>query len=156
IPYVMHNDNLWYVNGLPSLDSDYPETDRDAPFLILADVLHDVFNTGVTEVHRAVIRLEDVSVVVGAQRLSRAVDYLSGAGGPFALGLIPAQRLEDGRVISLDDQPEFVRELRRAERSGATIVLHGYHHTFGSGEDYEFWDEERKAPLAGETWEMYA
>jgi hypothetical protein len=71
IPYVLHSDNLWYVNWLPSLDSDYPEADRDAPFLILADVLHDVFNTEVTEVHRAVIRLEDVSVVVGAQRLAR-------------------------------------------------------------------------------------
>src|SRR5262249_60210102 len=77
-------------------------------------------------------------------------------GIPFVMAVIPAQRFADGSIVSLRSRPSFVAALRRATRKGATIALHGYHHTFGSGEDFEFWDEERNAPLAGETWQMDA
>jgi hypothetical protein len=156
IPYVVQGENLWFVNGLPNLDSDHPDPEEDAPTLILADVLHDFFQTGIEPQRKAVIRLEDVSVHIDAAQLAESVDFLYGQRVPFALGLIPAQRLEDGRVLRLAERPAFVRALRDAQDRGATIVLHGYHHTFGSGEDFEFWDDERKAPLAGETWGMYA
>jgi hypothetical protein len=72
------------------------------------------------------------------------------------MGVIPAQRMKDGSIVELSDRPDFVRVLRYAQDHGGTIILHGYHHTFGSGEDYEFWDEKRHAPIAGETWDMYA
>jgi len=156
VPYLVQGGNYWYVNGLPNLDSDHPDTATDAPTLIFADVLHDFFGSGVRAQHQAVIRLEDVSVHVDPDRLIETVDFLAGQRVPFALGLIPAQRLEDGRVISLQERPEFVKALRYAQEHGATIVLHGYHHTFGSGEDFEFWDDDNDAPLPGENWGMYA
>lgn len=156
IPYVVRGGDLWYVNGLPNLDSDHPDPGGDAPTLVFADVLHDFFGTGLGPNHTAVIRLEDVSVHVDPQRLVQVVDYLYGQRVPFALGLIPNQRLEDGRIIPLADKPEFVKALRYAQDHGATIILHGYHHTYGSGEDFEFWDDERDAPLAGESWDGYA
>jgi hypothetical protein len=156
IPYVIRGGNLWYVNGRPNLDSPYPDEATDAPTLVFADILHDFFETGIAEARRSVIRLEDVSVHVDPASVVGATDTLRQEGFPFVLGLIPNQRLEDGSVASLRERPEFVDAVDYATKNGATIALHGYHHTFGSGEDFEFWDEARNAPIAGETWEMYA
>ena len=156
IPYIVRGKNLWYVNGLPAPSGDYPNPKLDAPFLVFADVLHDFFGTSVTASRQAVIRLEDVSVHIPPARLTRVINYLHSRRIPFAVGVIPAQRLKDGSIVELSDRPDFVKVLRYAQDHGGTIVLHGYHHTFGSGEDYEFWDEERHAPIAGETWDMYA
>jgi hypothetical protein len=156
VPYILRGGNLWYMNESPSAPSDdYPDA-GDAPELILADVLHDFFGTSVTESRKAVVRLEDVSVHVDPDQLTQIVDYLYSQQIPFALGLIPAQRFSDGSIVELGERPEFVKALRYAQDHGGTIVLHGYHHTFGSGEDYEFWDIDRNAPLAGETWDTYA
>ena len=156
IPYIVRGANLWYVNGLPAPAGDKPDPESDAPFLVFADVLHDFFDTSTTSSRQAVIRLEDVSVHIPPVRLTKIVDYLHSQRIPFAIGVIPAQRMKDGSIVELSDRPDFVRVLRYAQDHGGTIVLHGYHHTFGSGEDYEFWDEKRRAPIAGETWDMYA
>ena len=156
VPYIVRGNNLWYVNGLPTASGDYPNRGVDAPFLVFTDALHDFFGTSVGASQQAVIRLEDVSVHIPPARLMRVINYLHSERIPFAMGVIPAQRLEDGRIVELGDRPDFVRVLRYAQDRGGTIVLHGYHHTFGSGEDYEFWDEKRNAPIPGETWGMYA
>lgn len=156
VPYVLRDGDFWYVNGLPRSVSAYPDPERDAPVLILADVLHDFLGVPPGGPRRAVVRLEDVSVHVPPERIIRISDYLHERRVPFALGVIPAQRFEDGTVVELSERPDLVRALRYAQERGGTIILHGYHHTFGSGEDYEFWDEKRNAPIAGETREMYA
>ncbi|QIN80537.1 DUF2334 domain-containing protein [Rubrobacter marinus] len=156
IPYVVRGGNLFYVNGLPATSTDHPEPELDGLPLVLADVLHEFFDTPVKEARQALIRLEDVSVHVDPRRIIEATDYLHSRRIPFSLGVIPAQRFKDGSVVALSKKPEFVRALRYAQDRGGTIILHGYHHTFGSGEDYEYWDEVRNAPLRGETWEKYA
>jgi hypothetical protein len=155
-PYILRGHNLWYVNGLPVLGSEYPDPAHDAPALILADSLHAFFGNPLPASRKAVIRLEDVSVHIDPDRIIEATDYLYSQGIPFAVGVIPAQRFRDGSIVSLRERPEFVKALRYAQDRGGTIILHGYHHTFGSGEDYEFWDIERNAPLEGESWGMYA
>ena len=156
VPYIVRGDNLWYVNGLPAPSGNKPEPEADAPFLVFADVLHEFFGTSITESRQAVIRLEDVSVHIPPVRLTNIVNYLHSRRIPFTLGVIPAQRMKDGSIVELSDAPEFVRVLRYAQDHGGTVILHGYHHTFDSGEDYEFWDEKRRAPIAGETRDMYA
>jgi hypothetical protein len=156
IPYIVRGDNLWYVNGLPAPTGDYPDAEADALFLVFADVLHDFFGTSINASRQAVIRLEDVSVHIPLARLTKMINYLHSRRIPFTMGVIPAQRMKDGSIVELSDRPEFVQVLRYAQDHGGTIILHGYHHTFGSGEDYEFWDEKRDAPIAGETWDMYA
>jgi hypothetical protein len=155
IPFILHGMNIWYVNWLPDLDSDYPSS-GDAPFLILADVLHDFFGTNAPIYRNALIRFEDVNVLIDPKRLMQAVDYLYSQKVPFAMGVIPAQRLPNGQIIYLQQRPEVIKALRYAQAHGATIILHGYHHTFGTGEDYEFWDIKHNAPLKGETWQIYA
>ena len=155
VPHVLQGGNMWFVNSVPDLD--WTPNPTIAPTLVLADLLHEVFKTGVARKPRAVLRLEDVSTHIPPARLERLVDYLEGAKVPFAIALIPNQRLGDGSVEPLAEKLRLVRTLRRAQnRARATIVLHGFFHTFGTGEDYEFWDEVKDAPLAGETRDLYA
>ncbi len=156
VPYIVRGDNLWYVNGLPAPTDDKPDPKADAPFLVFADVLHEFFGTSITTSRQAMIRLEDVSVHIPPVRLTNIINYLHSQRVPFTMGVIPAQRMKDGSIVELSDRPDFVKVLRYAQDHGGTIVLHGYHHTFGSGEDWEFWDEKRRAPLKGETWRGYA
>jgi len=155
-PYIVQGDNLWYVNTLPIIVSEPRITARNTAPLVFADVLHDFFGTSVSESRQALIRLEDVSVHIDPERIIETVDYLYSQRVPFSMGVIPAQKLKDGSVISLQEKPEFVRALRYAQDHGGTIILHGYNHTFGQGEDYEFWDDKRDAPLPNESWDMYA
>jgi Uncharacterized protein conserved in bacteria (DUF2334)/Domain of Unknown Function (DUF1080) len=155
-PYIVQGENLWYVNTLPAIIRDPQSLRRNTAPLVFADALHDFFGTSVLESRQALVRLEDVSVHIDPKRIIETVDYLYSQRVPFSMGVIPAQRFDDGSVVTLQDKPEFVRALRYAQDHGGTIILHGYHHTFGHGEDYEFWDEERDAPLANESWDMYA
>jgi hypothetical protein len=156
VPYIVRGNNLWYVNGLPAPTGGKPNPEADASFLVFADALHEFFGTSITTSRQAVIRLEDVSVHISPVRLTKIINYLHSRRIPFTMGVIPAQRMKDGSIVELSDRPDFVKVLRYAQDHGGTIILHGYHHTFGSGEDYEFWDQKRRAPIAGETWDMYA
>jgi hypothetical protein len=155
-PYIVRRADFWYASKLPGLDTLYPVSETDAPTLVLADVLHDFFETGVQTAQRAIVRLEDVAVHIDPARLRETVRYLSGEQVPFVLGLIPAQRYPDGSIVSLGERPELVATLREAQEVDGTIALHGYHHTFGSGEDFEFWDPSRNAPLVGEAGDPHA
>lgn len=155
MPYVLQGGNLLFVNGIPDLDYDHPDPES-AGTLIFADVLHEFFDTQVGGGPEALIRLEDVSIQVDPERLLEIADFMTARHAPYAIGVIPAQRLETGEVIFLYQRPELVRALRYAQDRGATIVLHGYHHTFGGGEDYEFWDGERQAPQIYESEEAFA
>ena len=156
VPMAVNKGDFWFFGGLPGLDTEYPDPAVDAPTLIFADLLHEFFGLVDHDPHQAIIRLEDVSVHIPASRIIDAVDALAGRAVPFVMGVIPAQRLADGSVLTIGDRPDFVQALRYAQDRGGTIALHGYHHTFGQGEDYEFWDAARDAPLEGERWETYS
>ena len=155
-PLAVHKGRFWFFGALPGLDTDYPDPAVDAPTLIFSDLLHDFFGLTQHSPREAIVRLEDVSVHIPPSRIIDAVDALARRGVPFVMGVIPAQRLADGSVLSIADRPDFVQALRYAQDRGGTIALHGYHHTFGQGEDYEFWDAARDAPPDGERWETYA
>ena len=156
IPLAVRRGNFWFYGALPGLDTDYPEPTVDAPTLIFADLLHDFLGRSEHDHRTALIRFEDVSVHIPPRRLIEAVDVLASRRIPFVLGIIPAQRLEDGSILSLSDSTEFIQALRYAQDRGGTIALHGYHHTFGQGEDFEFWDPALDEPPRGELWETYA
>lgn len=156
IPLAIRHADMWFFGGLPALDSDYPDASTDTLTLVFADLLSDFYSVRDHPPAQALIRLEDVSVHIQPERIIEAVDALAQRGVPFVIGVIPAQQLDDGSVASLADHPQFVQALRYAQDRGGTVALHGYHHTFGQGEDYEFWDPERDAPPIGETWAGYA
>lgn len=155
MPLAVRRSDFWFFGALPGLDSEYPTT-ADAPTLVFADLLHDFFGNAPHRPRQALIRFEDVSVHIDPARIISAVDLLADRGIPFVMGVIPAQRLADGTILHLSDRPEFVQALRYAQIRGGIVALHGYHHTFGQGEDFEFWDEERDSAPRGELWETYA
>ena len=155
-PLAVRREGFWFFGGLPGIDSDYPDPAVDTVTLVFADLLHDFYGAAEHDPAQAIIRLEDVSVHIPPGSVVDAVDALSDRHVPFVLGVIPAQRMADGSILALGDRPGFVQALRYAQDRGGTIALHGYHHTFGQGEDFEFWDPERHAPPAGETWDAYA
>jgi hypothetical protein len=155
-PLAVRRKDFWFFTGLPGIDSDYPDPAIDTVTLVFADLLHDFFGRTEHDPRQAIIRLEDVSVHIPPERLITAFDALSDRRIPFVLGVIPAQRMADGSILALGDRPDFVQALRHAQERGGVIALHGYHHTFGQGEDFEFWDPDRHAPPAGETWDGYA
>ena len=156
IPLALRRNDFWFFGALPGLDTDYPDAGIDAPTLIFADLLHDFLGQLEHEPQQALIRFEDVSVHIPPSRILDAVDVLARRSVPFVMGVIPAQRLEDGSILSLGDSTEFIQALRYAQDHGGTVALHGYHHTFGQGEDFEFWDPVSDQPPRGELWETYA
>jgi hypothetical protein len=155
-PLAVRREGFWFFGGLPGIDSDYPDPAVDTLTLVFADLLHDFYGAAEHDPAQAIIRLEDVSAHIPPGNIVEAVDALSDRGVPFVLGVIPAQRMADGSILALGDRPEFVQALRYAQDRGGTIALHGYHHTFGQGEDFEFWDPEQHSPPAGETRDAYA
>jgi Uncharacterized protein conserved in bacteria (DUF2334) len=155
IPFVLSGANLWYVNGLVGLQG-YPDPNTDAATLVVADLLHEFFTTQIHRHQRAVIRFEDVSTHVTESQISRLTQHLVDRRMPFAIGVIPNQRRQDGTIDPLGEHPQLVRALQKAQANGGAIVLHGYYHTFGTGEDYEFWDPVHNRPLQGDHYEVYA
>ena len=155
VPFVVAGSRIWYVNGEPMIGSDAPDSPEDVPVLILADILHDFLGIYHTRDPKVAVRLEDVSVHVDPDKLRRIADYLYSEHVPYVIGLIPNQRFADGSIHSLDGYIPLVRALRYAQDHGATIALHGFHHTFGTGEDFEFWDGERQIPLSDDNWNVY-
>jgi len=157
IPYVISGANLWFVGTVPFKAADSPDPQLDPPYLVFVDMLHEFFQTGVEKgEQRAIVRLEDVSTHVSPVKMVEVVDVLRANRVPFAVGLIPNQRMPHGGLNPLRENPKLIKALRYAQDSGGTIILHGYYHTFGTGEDYEFWDDVHNRPLTGETEELYA
>ncbi|HXP94864.1 MAG TPA: DUF2334 domain-containing protein [Candidatus Binatia bacterium] len=95
----------------------------------------------------ALLRFEDVSVEVPTPRMRAIVEYMAASNLPYGIGVIPNQLIKGVDLRTLGQDPELVETLRFAEAHGARIVLHGFHHSFNSPEDFEFWDAEHNRPL---------
>lgn len=153
-PYALRRGGFFYVADNPFLY--IHEQDR---YLVLADLLFDFMGAKPRERGRpALVRLEDVHPEYDLRLFYRAVRALKRRGVPFAVSVIPKYVPAGGdgtRGRDLLQRRAFVKALRYAQRSGGTLLLHGFtHHTraepgcpsLGSGADYEFWDRCRNAP----------
>src|SRR5690606_7994055 len=57
---------------------------------------------------------------------------------------------ETGERITLSESVKLVKVLQEMQRSGASIVLHGYYHQYRdseTGEGSEYWDIEHNRPI---------
>ncbi|MDP9016688.1 MAG: DUF2334 domain-containing protein [Candidatus Eremiobacteraeota bacterium] len=150
--YIVRDGAATFINGTIDFDK---LGSRPAAFgqnIIVADALNDALRAApLVSSHVAMLRLEDVSVQTPALRLKAIVDYLAAEHVPYGLGLIPDQLIR-GRVLStLSQDPQLVTVLRFAQAHGATIILHGLHHSFNSPEDFEFYDQQHHRPLAQDS-----
>jgi len=71
VPYIVRSGNFWYFADLPF--SYIGPRDR---YLVMCDILHDILESQVPEVHRALVRLEDVSATVDPSTMRTLSDYL--------------------------------------------------------------------------------
>lgn len=99
----------------------------------------------------ALLRFEDVSVEVPTDRMRAIVDYMASRDLPYGIGVIPNQLIRGVNLRTLGEDPTLVDALRFAQAHGARIVLHGFHHSYNSPEDYEFWDATHQRPLPNDS-----
>jgi uncharacterized protein YdaL len=137
-PYMVKSGNLLYVADSPFGYA--TETDRYAYF---ADYLHELLGQPHEQIHRALIRIEDISVFDNPARLRAIADFMWSKDIPFLVGVIPffVDR-QAGINLSLSDKPELVDALHYMIAHGATIVMHGVTHQYQgvTATDFEFWD----------------
>ena len=157
VPYIVRSGNFWYVADLPF--SYIGPRDR---YLVICDMLHDILQSQVQEVHRALVRLEDVSAIVVPSTMQTLTDYLFAHKIPFAIAVIPFYRDNGGvpEEIHFKDATGLVNVLRYAMARGGKVVMHGYTHQYDatpnrytavSADDYEFWNIVQNTPVAEDT-----
>lgn len=155
-PYILSSGNFHYVADVPfSFPS---ETDRGIAF---ADWLHDLLDIDHPELHRAILRIEDVHPLSDQQNMRAIADYLRSENVPFVVSVIP--RFVDPLGVYDDvtppdiprpvdvtwrDVPGALDALRYMLQSGGIALQHGNTHQLGAAEN----------PFTGasaDDWEFY-
>lgn len=120
---------------------------------LFAEALHDIFQIDHEEKYVGYIRLEDVHPLVDPEPLKEIANLLNERNIPFMVAVIPIYTKQGtGERITFADSPKLVKVLKHIQKTGGSIVLHGYTHQFRSsetGEGFEFWDVENNTPIYG-------
>ena len=148
-PYAVSAKNLIYF-----ADSPFAYAIPGDHYNYFADILHDILKEDHEPSHRAMIRIEDVTLFENPDNLREVADILSSRGIPFMVGVIPFYvDPDEGIRLSLSDKPDIVDALQYMVRNGGTIVMHGITHQYKgkTAADYEFWDDNTNGPIKGET-----
>src|ERR1051326_6791769 len=148
-PYIVRSGHFLYIADSPFASA--TETDR---YIYFADMLHDLLGEPHDEIHRSLLRIEDVDLFEDPSRLRAIADLLSSKNVPFLVGLIPYfVDPQAGIRLSLSDKPEFVDAIHYMVAHGATIVLHGITHQYQgvTAIDYEFWDGSMNRKIKNDT-----
>ncbi len=156
-PYVVHGNHFWFVGDIPF--SYMSEEDR---YLAFSDLLHDMVEIPHTEVHKAIMRLEDVDARTELDDLNSIANYMQSKNIPFSVATIPQYEdplgVENGGVATTELLSNSVigQRLKELYDQGAIyIVQHGTTHQFHnsindpedeiknpynglSGDDFEF------------------
>ncbi len=150
VPWAVRSGTLTYVteDPLPS------QSTLEGRNLVFSDLLFDALAPATRARHRALVRLEDVNPTTDPTQLRAIVDYLAGQQIPFSIGVFPIFRDPNGVAgngdvtIRLSQRPALVETLTYAIAHGASLVLHGDTHQYGtkdnpnngrSGDDAEFY-----------------
>lgn len=152
VPFIVRDGNATFINGTIDFDRLEARPQAFGAAIVIADCLNDALHAGpLQRAHFAMLRLEDVSVQTQAVRLKAIVEYLSSERVPYGIGVIPDQLIKGQNLSTLSQDAELVSVLTFAQNHGATIILHGFHHSFNSPEDFEFWDPIRHRALAQDS-----
>lgn len=164
-PYILRKNNFFYMGDVPY--SFIHEADR---YLIMTDLLFDVLNLPPRSPKRyALARIEDIHPQYDLDLMYNVIGTFRRHQIPFAISVIPnyvdpfGYRAGKDEFVTMAQKPQFLKMLRFAERNGASMILHGVTHqidrrincdTGSSGDDFEFWDGCKVAPLdiATEPW----
>ncbi len=147
IPLISKEKNLWIVQGFPFFD---------VHSWILADALHDILGVYHTRRKSVFLRLEDVNpsyTEAELKKLNDCINYLYSQGVPYTIAVYPVFiNYKEGEAITLLQNEKLILLLKKAERMGGSIIMHGTSHQYRevSGEGSEFWDMLKDKPLPNE------
>jgi hypothetical protein len=145
-PFAVVDGTATFVAAPLGFGSEFRDPYRQGFLLAACDVLRIALGAPATP-RVALLRFEDVSVEVPTPRMRAIVEYMAANGLPYGIGVIPNQLIKGVDLRTLAQDPDLVEALRFGQAHGARIVLHGFHHSFNSPEDFEFWDNEHNQPL---------
>ena len=146
--FIVSDGSATYVNGQLDFGDAALTPSQNGYQLVIADALYRALGAAQPQLeHVALLRLEDVSVQTPVDSLRDIVTLLDELHVPYGIGVIPDQRIKGERLETLAQDRGLVTVLQWAQAHGATIVLHGLHHSYASAEDYEFWDAVHDRPL---------
>jgi len=161
-PYIIRSGNFWYFADLPL--SYIGPRDR---YLVLCDILHDIFADNQPVSHKALVRLEDVDALVDYGTMKTLSDYLVSKHIPFSIATIPHYMdplgVYNGGVaeeVPLSQAGTLKRSLNYALARGGKILMHGYTHQYDSmrnkntgvsADDFEFWNAVANTPVAEDS-----
>jgi uncharacterized protein YdaL len=151
-PYITRSNNFWFFGDIPL--SHISETDR---YLALADLLHDIVDSGIPDQKptRAMVRLEDVSAGIDTDSLELVMSYLKTEKVPFSIAAVPVYK--DPNCVKSLSQPATIKLANSSvantikpyyDEGWVSIIAHGYTHQSGNiknpyngltGDDFEFY-----------------
>ena len=151
VPHIVAGDGLWYAveNPLTWL------TDGNR-YLVFADLLAEFLGVEATQGLRVMVRIEDIAPgIADVKALDKITKKLKKKKIPFSVGVIPVFVDPTGEYfgspveIPLSDDRKLVKLLKKIQKRGGTILLHGYTHQYDrtTGDDWEFWIEETNVPV---------
>lgn len=140
-PFAVHAGNLWYFPDAPF---------EGMPYLVFADILHDVFDEPHQVDHRFYVRLEDIHPLRDPGKLRSICRKLHKLKIPFSMGIIPQYwKPEADKPVKLKDKPYLINALKECASCGGSFIMHGYTHQWKkeTGEGHEFWDVPNDQPI---------
>jgi uncharacterized protein DUF2334 len=152
VPYLLRSGDLWLVADVPF--AYIAEQDR---YLAFCDLLHDILGVDHAPLHRAMIRLEDVTPDDDPAEVRRVVDVFASEDVPFQIGFVPIYVDPEARKeVRVSQRPAMAAALRYGVAHGGAIVVHGSTHQYrgATPDDFEFWDGFRNAPRADDSPEL--
>ncbi|MGP4042130.1 DUF2334 domain-containing protein [Gracilibacillus sp. D59] len=144
-PLLIKNKDTYYY-ATPNL---FPPVSN-----FLADELHTFFDSLHKPSTSALLRLEDVHPRTDHEELEAIANFLTDKNIPYMVSVTPVyvnQQTEE--EYHLWEAPNLVETLKDMQKSGASIVLHGYTDQYQdgqTGDGFEFWDVDKNMPVMEE------
>lgn len=161
-PYALRSGSFWYF-----ADNCFTDDVDVSRSLVLADLLHEILDTGAGIRHRALVRIEDINAYYTSTAEVLAIaDLLQSRGIRASFGVIPryisardCAEPDDCVDITMSDDPVFQAMLADVVDKGHILLVHGYTHNNveegdASGPGYEFWNHAENRPLLTDRWEF--
>ena len=164
MPYIIQSKNIWFVADIP-----FAFLELKDRYFIFSDILHDILKKNHPAKLTALLRIEDVNPSTNPNELKSVVNFLEEKKIPFSIGVVPffidPIGNQYGRPVELtfSDSPEVLEILKKAQESGASIIMHGTTHQQRNVKDktltvttigYEFWDSENNTPIENDSVEF--
>jgi uncharacterized protein YdaL len=149
MPWAVRSGALTYVSENP-----YAYMGADDRYLVFADLMTRLLKPDAPDLHRAMVRIEDVGPDADPVRLRQIADYLHSHNVPFSVAVY------DTYLDPLKDDPSMPRRLTMVQArkvaaalkymvaNGGTLIMHGHTHQLDSirnpysgksADDFEFY-----------------